>query len=95
MLLDQLELLEVRLRSGRVYLVPRALLERFVRTCPPSALLLIQEAEVPGAPLDPSGLPQDGLELSPCSLYAGLRRLYKNLVTVHHGVRNLLSVFLL
>ena len=46
MSLDRLELLEVRLRSGKVYLVPRALLEGIVRAYPVESLALIQEAGV-------------------------------------------------
>jgi len=41
---DRLELLEVRLGSGKVYLVPRALLEALVRAYPFESLALIQEA---------------------------------------------------
>ena len=44
MSLDRLELLEVRLGSGKVYLVPRALLEGIVRAYPFESLALIQEA---------------------------------------------------
>ena len=44
MSLDRLELLEVRLGSGKVYLVPRALLEGLVRAYPLESLALIQEA---------------------------------------------------
>ncbi len=43
MSLDRLELLEVRLGSGKVYLVPRALLEGIVRAYPIESLALIQE----------------------------------------------------
>ena len=43
MSLDRLELLEVRLGSGKVYLVPRALLVALVRACPDESLALIQE----------------------------------------------------
>lgn len=46
MSLDRLELLEVRLGSGKVYLVPRALLEGLVRAYPLECLALIQEAGV-------------------------------------------------
>jgi hypothetical protein len=46
MSLDRLELLEVRLGSGKVYLVPRALLEGVVRAYPIGSLALIQEAGV-------------------------------------------------
>lgn len=42
--LDRLDLLEVRLGSGKVYLVPRALLEGLVRAYPLESLALIQEA---------------------------------------------------
>ena len=42
--LDRLDLLEVRLGSGKVYLVPRALLEGLVRAYPLESLSLIQEA---------------------------------------------------
>ena len=44
MSLDRLELLEVRLGSGKVYLVPRAFLEGHVRAYPLESLALIQEA---------------------------------------------------
>lgn len=44
MSLDRLVLLEVRLGSGKVYLVPRALLEGPVRAYPFESLALIQEA---------------------------------------------------
>lgn len=56
---DQSELLSVRLGSGRSYLIPRALLVRFVLSAPDAALNLIQGAEVPGGSLDPSGLPSE------------------------------------
>jgi hypothetical protein len=46
MSLDRLELLEVRLGSGKVYLVPRALLEGLVMAYPLESLALIQEAGV-------------------------------------------------
>lgn len=46
MSLDRLELLEVRLGSGKVYLVPRALLEGLVRAYPLESLALIQDAGV-------------------------------------------------
>ena len=57
MSLDRLELLEVRLGSGKVYLVPRALLENLVQALPVSAPQLIVSASTIGGPLDPSGLP--------------------------------------
>ena len=57
MSLVRLELLEVRLGSGRVYLVPRALLENLVQALPVSAPQLIVSASPSGGPLDPSGLP--------------------------------------
>jgi len=41
---DRLELVSVRLGSGKVYLVPRALLEALVRAYPFESLALIQEA---------------------------------------------------
>jgi hypothetical protein len=41
---DRLELVSVRLGSGKVYLVPRALLEGIVRAYPFESLALIQEA---------------------------------------------------
>jgi hypothetical protein len=41
---DRLELVSVRLGSGKVYLVPRALLEGLVRAYPLESLALIQEA---------------------------------------------------
>ena len=69
MSLNRLELLEVRLGSGKVYLVPRALLENLVQALPVSASQLIVSASTSGGPLDPSGLPSeagDGLRLIPC-----------------------------
>ena len=57
MSLDRLELLDVRLGSGRVYLVPRALLENLVHALPVSAPQLIISASPSGGQLDPSGLP--------------------------------------
>ena len=59
MSLDRLELLEVRLGSGKVYLVPRALLENLVHALPVSAPQLIVSATTTGGPLDPSGLPSE------------------------------------
>ncbi len=44
--LGRLELVSVRLGSGKVYLVPRALLEGLVRAYPFESLALIQEAGV-------------------------------------------------
>ena len=55
------ELLEVRLGSGKVYLVPRALLENLVQALPVSAPQLIVSASTSGAPLDPSGLRSFGV----------------------------------
>jgi hypothetical protein len=46
MSIDRLELLEVRLGSGKLYLVPRVLLEGLVRAYPLESLALIQEAGV-------------------------------------------------
>jgi len=43
---DRLVLVSVRLGSGKVYLVPRALLEGLVRAYPFESLALIQEAGV-------------------------------------------------
>ena len=57
MSLDRLELLEVRLGSGKVYLVPRALLENLVQALPVSAPQLIVSATATDGPLDPSDLP--------------------------------------
>jgi len=62
MSLDRLELLEVRLGSGKVYLVPRALLENLVNALPVSAPQLIVSASTSGGPLDPSGLPSEASE---------------------------------
>jgi hypothetical protein len=59
MSLDRLELLEVRLGSGKAYLVPRALLENLVNALPVSAPQLIVSASHTGGPLDPSGLPSE------------------------------------
>jgi hypothetical protein len=57
MSLDRLELLEVRIGSGKVCLVTRALLENLVRALPVSAPQLIVSASPGRGPLDPSGLP--------------------------------------
>jgi hypothetical protein len=57
--LDRLELVSVRLGSGKVYLVPRALLENLVNALPVSAPQLIVSASTSGGPLDPSGLPSE------------------------------------
>jgi hypothetical protein len=46
MSIDRLELLEVRLGSGKLYLVPRVLLGGLVRAYPLESLALIQEAGV-------------------------------------------------
>ncbi len=54
---DQLELLAVRLESGRVYLIPWAILEALVHAFPERAVQLIVSASPTGDPLDPSGLP--------------------------------------
>jgi len=54
---DRLELLAVRLESGRVYLIPRAILEDLVHAFPECAVQLIVSASPTGDPLDPSGLP--------------------------------------
>ena len=62
MSLDRLELLEVRLGSGKMYLVPRALLENLVQALPVSAPQLIVSASPSGGPLDPSGLPSEAGE---------------------------------
>ena len=59
MSLDRLELVSVRLGSGKVYLVPRALLENLVQALPVSAPQLIVSASTTGGPLDPSGLPSE------------------------------------
>ena len=59
MSLDRLELVSVRLGSGKVYLVPRALLENLVNALPVSAPQLIVSASTTGGPLDPSGLPSE------------------------------------
>jgi len=64
--LDRLELLEVRLGSGKVYLVPRALLENLVNALPVSAPQLIVSASTTGGPLDPSGLPSEVGEGGSC-----------------------------
>jgi hypothetical protein len=55
MSLDRLELLEVRLGSGKVYLVPRALLVGLVRAYPFESLALIQEAGAERNLLTPRG----------------------------------------
>jgi len=59
MSLDRLELVSVRLGSGKVYLVPRALLENLVQALPVSAPQLIVSASTTGGPLDPAGLPSE------------------------------------
>jgi hypothetical protein len=59
---DRLELVSVRLGSGKVYLVPRALLENLVNALPVSAPQLIVSASTSGGPLDPSGLPSEAGE---------------------------------
>ena len=57
MSLDRLELLEVRLGSGEVYLVPRALLENLVQALPVSAPQLIVSASPSGGLLEATGWP--------------------------------------
>jgi hypothetical protein len=54
---DRLELLEVRLVSGKVYLVSRAILGGLVLALPFEASQLIVSASASSGPLDPSGLP--------------------------------------
>jgi hypothetical protein len=56
---DRPELVSVRLGSGNVYLVPRALLDNLVNALPVSAPQLIVSAGTTGGPLDPSGLPSE------------------------------------
>lgn len=56
---DRHELLAVRRGSGRVYLIPRAVLEKLVRAFPVEAPGVIVSASTTGGPLDPSGLPQE------------------------------------
>ena len=53
----RLELLAVPLKSERVYLIPRAILEDLVHAFPERAVQLIVSASPTGDPLDPSGLP--------------------------------------
>ena len=50
---DRLELLEVWLGSGKVYLAPGALLENLVQALPVSAVQLIVSETPRGGPLDP------------------------------------------
>ena len=69
MSLDRLELLEVRLGSGKAYLVPRALLENLVNALPVSAPQLIVSASHTGGPLDPSGLPSEATESRGGAMY--------------------------
>ena len=69
---DQSELVSVRLSSGRPYLIPRALLVRFVLSAPDAALSLIQGAEVPGGTIDPSGLPSEATEKPVRGLFANM-----------------------
>jgi hypothetical protein len=59
MQLDRHELLAVRLGSGRVYLVPRAVLENLVHAYPEEALQLIVSASTTRGLLDPSGMPSE------------------------------------
>jgi len=59
---DRHELLAVRLGSGRVYLIPRAVLENLVHACPVEALQLVVSASTTRGPLDPSGLPSEAGE---------------------------------
>ena len=54
---DRLELLAVQLESGRVYLIPRVILENLVYAFAERAVQLIVSASPTGDPLDPSGLP--------------------------------------
>ena len=56
---DRSELLAVRLRSGKVYLVPRAILEDLVHALPFEACQLIVSASASAGPLDPSALPSE------------------------------------
>ncbi len=56
---DRLELVSVQLGSGKVYLLPRAILENLVNALPVSAPQLIVSASTSGGPLDPSGLPSE------------------------------------
>ncbi len=56
---DRLELLAVQLESGRVYLIPRAILKNLVHAFPERAVQLIVSASPTGGPLDPSGLPSE------------------------------------
>jgi len=59
---DRLELVSVQLGSGKVYLLPRAILENLVNALPVSAPQLIVSASTTGGPLDPSGLPSEATE---------------------------------
>jgi len=61
---DRHELLAVRLGSGRVYLVPRAVLENLVHAYPEEALQLIVSASTTRGPLDPLGLPLGGGQIN-------------------------------
>lgn len=56
---DRHELLAVRLGSGRVYLIPRAVLENLVHAYPKEAPQFIVSASTTQGPLDPSGLPYE------------------------------------
>jgi hypothetical protein len=55
---DRLELLAVQLESGRVYLIPRTVLENLVRAFPECAVQLIVSASPAGGPLDPLACPR-------------------------------------
>ena len=57
---DRLELVSVRLGSGKVYLLPRTVLKNLVNALPVSAPQLIVSAGTSEGPLDPSGLPSGG-----------------------------------
>ena len=75
---DRLELLAVQLESGRVYLIPRTVLENLVRAFPERAVQLIVSARPAGGPLAPpwlalggGGVPgQGGCALRPSRLHA-------------------------
>ena len=56
---DRLELLAVQLESGRLYLIPRAILENLLHAFPERAAQLIVSVSPTGGPLDPPGLPQE------------------------------------
>ena len=85
------ELLEVRLGSGRVYLIPRAVLEILVHAYPVEACQLIVSASTTRGPLDPSGLPseagQGGGEVIACIRFIDARWRRKYVIVIYYETR--------